>query len=204
MKTLYYAYVMSHLEFGMLVWDPITKTQTEAIEKIQRYFLKVLYYRTFQYFQYYPTDVDYTELMAGFEVDSLKFRRRCALLLWLRELVREGGRTIDGNLLQHIAFRVPRPGSKAVNLFYEPPAPARSCLSQRNAEQRASGLYNEVLRQEGGSESALDMFWPSRRDYTDSTVLQNKKFNARKNGQWIVIAGSPYNNPTWRIFKINS
>jgi len=43
MKTLYYAYVRSHLEFGMLVWDPITKTQTKAIEKIQRYFLKVLY-----------------------------------------------------------------------------------------------------------------------------------------------------------------
>ena len=63
------ALVRSNLEFGMLVWNPIIKKYTEALERVQRHSLKYMYYRIFQY---YPVDVPYGELLQGFEMESLK------------------------------------------------------------------------------------------------------------------------------------
>ena len=71
---LYYALVRSHMESGSLIWNPVLKKHSEALENIQRRFLKYVYSRIFQY---YP-NMGYKELLAGFEIDSLDNRRRAS------------------------------------------------------------------------------------------------------------------------------
>ena len=51
-KILYCALIRSHMEFGVLVWNPVQKKHSDAMEKIQRRFLRYVYLRTFEY---YPT-----------------------------------------------------------------------------------------------------------------------------------------------------
>ena len=82
-KILYYALVWSHMETGSLVWDPVLKKHSEAIEKIQCRFLKYIYLWVFQY---YPVDVSYKKLLKGFEMESLENWRRNAQLNFLHSV----------------------------------------------------------------------------------------------------------------------
>jgi len=102
LKLLYCAFVRSHLEFGMTVWNPISEIYSKEIESIQRRFLKYIYYKTFQYD---PVDLSYSELLEGFQIDSLETRRKLASLKLVYALVQE--HTRDSNLLREVKFRVP-------------------------------------------------------------------------------------------------
>ena len=139
LRTPYIALVRSNLEFGMLVWNPIIEKYTEALERVQRHFLKYMYYRIFQY---YPVDVPYGELLEGFEMESLKKRREICTFKFLYDLLR--GRIPAGNLLQEINIRVPRPSSKVTELSQIPYA--RTKASELEVVDRACHLYNQLTK----------------------------------------------------------
>ena len=78
-KIIYSAFARSILEYSSVVWDPTTQVSINKIEKIQKSFLKYLFFRAFSY---YPIDTTYNELLAGFEISSLQNRRKLAKLLF--------------------------------------------------------------------------------------------------------------------------
>jgi len=106
LKILYCALVM---EFGALVWNPVLKKHSDALEKVQRWFLRWAYFKVFQY---YPT---YEELLRGFELESLENRRRMSKMNLLHEILQ--GNT-NGTLLQGIRLRIPRQNSRLKETFY--------------------------------------------------------------------------------------
>ena len=79
-ETLRTPFVGSNLEFGMLVWNPIIKNSTDALQRVQRHSSKYMY---FKIFPYYPLDVPYGELLEGLQMESLKKRREIYTLQFL-------------------------------------------------------------------------------------------------------------------------
>jgi len=145
------------MEFGMLIWNPITEKYSDALENIQRSFLMYMYYKTFQH---YPADSSYKELLTGFEMDSLKNRREMALLDLPYALIR--GHTIGDMLLQEVRLRVSRTYyTRPKETFYIPQG--RTRLQQHSVINRAYALYNEI---ESRREiEVIDVFHQSRKEY---------------------------------------
>ena len=113
MMTLYFAFVRSHLEFGMLIWDPTAVKYVQMIEGVQRKFLKFLYFKTFHH---YPIDLSEQELLDGFQIQSLKQRRKFASISCLYDILR--GLLSDDNLLQKIELHVR--GSRTRSIYMLP------------------------------------------------------------------------------------
>lgn len=159
LKLLYYALVRSQLESGMLIWNPISKKYIDVIEGIQRHYLKIVYSRIFQY---YPFDLTYTELLEGFEMDSLENRRKVALVGFLYDILR--GHIDNSNLLQEIPLRIPRTTRRKATFYVKP---VQTKAMQHAVLNRACGAYNEM--EEGGDISNtnmnVDIFFHSRREF---------------------------------------
>lgn len=115
-KSLYYAYVRSKLEYCAIVWSPFYAIHKLAIERVQRKFLKYLYFRKHRSYpcRGYPGDL----LTQEFCVMSLEKRRILSTLVFLVNLVR---RHIDcPAMLNFINFRIPRSGSRHDDVFLCP------------------------------------------------------------------------------------
>lgn len=114
LKILYFSFVRSLLEFGVLVWFPHTVTVTEKIEKIQNRFLKYVYFKDFEY---YPDseNIPYDELLVGYEIESLKKRREKTAIMFLYDLIH--GNINDEKLLQEINIWVPKTQSRYKKYF---------------------------------------------------------------------------------------
>lgn len=134
-KSLYYAFMRSHLECTALVWNPASKKQIEALESIQKRFLRLIYHRIFQY---YPLDIGYKELLLGFEVDSLEDRRKISLLDFLYSVLHGS----DSKLLHKIGLRVPRLHARLKETFHI--ERTRTELLKNSVLNRACRLYNDI------------------------------------------------------------
>lgn len=155
-KILYFALVRSHMESGSLVWNPILKKHSVALENIQRRFLKYVYSRIFQY---YPFSISYAELLAGFEIDSLENRRRMAQLNFLHSVLQ--GHT-NYNLLREIKLRVPRPNSRLHETFYADHGQNRALRD--SYIYRACTLYNDLEKK--AEDVHIDILSQSKKDFT--------------------------------------
>ena len=96
-RILYCALTRSHMKFGVLVWNPVLRKHSNALEKIQHWFLRYLYLRICQY---YPTDVNYAELLQGFQMESLENQHMIAELNILQ-------RNTDPTMCKKINLRIP-------------------------------------------------------------------------------------------------
>lgn len=116
LKSLYYAFVRSKLEYCSTVWSPYYEIHKLAVERVQRKFLKYLYFKT--YGSYPERGYSGDLLRQEFGLVSLEKRRVMFGLSFLVNLVR---RTIDcPALLNLITFRVPRSGSRQGDVFLCP------------------------------------------------------------------------------------
>ena len=72
LKSLYYSYVRSHLEYASQVWNPQYKKYVMRLERIQNKFLRYLNFKTNTPF------ISHTETSAQHGIESLSWRRACA------------------------------------------------------------------------------------------------------------------------------
>ena len=115
-RHLYYALVVSKLEYGCVVWYPIYTCHQLAIEKLQRRFLKGLSYRLDGV--YPDRGCNYEDLLCRHSVPSLMNRRDVISATFLTKLVRS---VIECPfLLSRVDFRVPRSASRSTSVFCVP------------------------------------------------------------------------------------
>lgn len=82
---LYFSYVRSKLEYCSLVWSPFYKVHSTEIERVQRRFLKYLYFRL--YHTYPERGYDHNILLHVFNIQSLEHRRHITDMKFLYNLM---------------------------------------------------------------------------------------------------------------------
>ena len=117
-KALYFAYVISKLEYAALIWSPIYTSHSLQLERIQR---KMLKYISFRVDGTYPVSgTSHSELLARHNMSLLSERRDAVFAKFLIKLLRGD---IDCNyLMSAIPFNVPRLSSRSCSTFRLPPA----------------------------------------------------------------------------------
>ena len=118
LKTLFFTFVRSKLEYCDILWTTSMAKYVDALEKCQRKFLKFL---SFKKTGTYPArGTDYVSLLAEFDFTSLASRRRFHCVIYLLKLLRN---IVDSQfLLSRIPLVVPQRISRTstVSQFYLP------------------------------------------------------------------------------------
>ena len=114
LKTLYYSYVRSKLEYCSIVWYPHYTCHKNAIENVQRRFLKFL---SLKINGFYPErGYQHSLLLDEFNLTSLELRRAINSLKMLYNLLHN---KLDSSLLLGmLSFQVPRITSRQTHTFY--------------------------------------------------------------------------------------
>ena len=111
---LFNAFVRSGLEYASVVWYPHYASQKNALELIQRRFLK---YLTFRLTDNYPSrSIDYNYLLELHSTDSRSTRREQSSALFMQKLL--NNKVDSPYLLNKINFRVPQSNSRNMKTFY--------------------------------------------------------------------------------------
>ena len=112
--TLYKAFILSTLDYASIVWFPHYRNSRDQLEKIQRRFIKAVY---FVQYKVYPDfrHVVYVELLAEHSLTLLETRRSCAQIMFIYKLF--NNIIFCPELLCEFNIRVPRPGSRRLDLF---------------------------------------------------------------------------------------
>lgn len=145
--TLYNALVRSRLESAVIVWNPVQVTYKDALERVQKRFLRYLYFKCFNIYTYL---IPYSELLCLFGFKSLSLRRAVREQVFLQGLVR--GRVDDAEGLGALCLRVPAFNSRNKLLFELPHV--RTAAHASSPFLRMMRSYNMMLS--GGGD--LDIF----------------------------------------------
>lgn len=147
-SLLYKALVRSRLEFASNIWCPVNATYINMVEKVQKRFLRTLYFRSFGLYIQPIWAISYSELCDMFSFTSLELRRKVAKLCWLRDIM--NGSVDDAGLLAAVPWHVPGRGGRASRPLY---VGFIRTVSHASSPLVASyHLYNSVARE-------LDISW---------------------------------------------
>lgn len=130
---LFNAYVRSKLEYASVIWNPNTKTYSEMIEKIQKKFLRSMYYKKYGIYPLFPNLVSYSDQLAEFGVKTLEERRSFCDILFIFNILTQ--RTTVPELLQNINLNVPDVRLRRRNNVFKvfnSPSPLNRCLESVN------------------------------------------------------------------------
>lgn len=97
-KTVYYAYVRSHLEYCSQIWNPSQSNHTQLLEKIQRKFTRFLFNKGLLCSSI--TEFHYLPILQHLNFRSLSSRRDCSDLILLLKIA--SGRFRDIHLAEYI------------------------------------------------------------------------------------------------------
>lgn len=115
-KSLYYAFVRSKLEYASLIFGPLYNNQIQSLEGVQRRFLKFLYFKSEGIYPERGIDQDF--LLQMFKMGALYKRRIAVSLTFLHGLLHNH---IDCcELIGKLNFRVPRLEARCEHTFYVP------------------------------------------------------------------------------------
>ena len=157
--VLFYALVRSHLDFVSTIWHPKKKTHIKSLERIQKRFLRFLYFRDFGYYDY---SISYSELVLGYRLISLEVRRDLALMLLLRDILTNEFES--PYLLEKINIYAPSRNYRTQDLFQV--ATYRTEQGGSLPLNRCMGLYNKLIY----LDPKIDIFFESRVQYRRRAV----------------------------------
>ncbi|KAJ3660858.1 hypothetical protein Zmor_005287 [Zophobas morio] len=135
-KSLYYALVLSKIEYACVVWSPLYHCYELQLERIQKTLLKYISFKTNGV---YPgRGTDYTLLLEKHSFTSLTKRRNQQAVKFFFKLL---SNTIDcQDLLGEVFFLVPRMGSRFSVSFFVPRP--RTNVLRNSPVSRMSHLAN--------------------------------------------------------------
>lgn len=114
-KALYNAFIIPKLEYACIVWCPQYAVKINALENVQRKFLKFLYYKT--YGIYPPKGYDQELLRNNFNYKSLQYRRFVTCIMFIFKLIK--GLIDNKDFLAQLPFRISRViATRNLDLFY--------------------------------------------------------------------------------------
>ena len=117
-KVLYFAFVRSVLEYNAILWYPDQKVLQDCLERIQKKFLNVLFYRCNGFYPAFPNSISYNTLCNMLQIDSIFSRVKRTKLLFLFKLF--NGHICDSYLLSECKISVPISGLRAIsNRFFQ-------------------------------------------------------------------------------------
>lgn len=103
---LFRSLIRSQLEYAVAIWDPLYHTYCDAIEKVQKKFLRCMHYKC------YHSISSYENLLKIYNLPSLKSRRLALQAILLYDFCNNKYDCID--ISSNISFRVPaRPRMRA-------------------------------------------------------------------------------------------
>ena len=116
MIVLYYALVRSKLEYASSVWHGRTVAQIESIEKVQKRFLRYIYYRKHGVYPHYDRHpVRTRDMQQEFNILSLQHRRDLADAILLYRLC--NNLVESPSLLSSLNFHIPGRRTRQRKLF---------------------------------------------------------------------------------------
>lgn len=156
LKILYFSLVRTHLDFAGVIWGPTASSHIKTIERIQKRFLRYLYFKDFQY---YDLETPYRELVLGYELTTLEVRREASLILFIRDLLMS--KIESPFLLSQIGLHAPVRHGRNQNLFNI--AHCRTAHFNLTPLNRALRLYNQIIE----IDSTIDLFFDKRNTFAD-------------------------------------
>lgn len=116
LKLLYGAYIRAKLEYGSIAWSPFYNAHVNALEKVQRRFLKFLAFKVDGI--YPPIGFPHNELLEKFSVDSLENRRQISDVMFVYKII--NGEVDCSDILIRLNFHIPRLASRQNATFFLP------------------------------------------------------------------------------------
>ena len=104
LKSLYCAFVRSHLEYCSSVWSP-NKKASKRIERIQGRFVRTIFYRLNGFYPSFPHQISYNQLLFHIDLEPLQSRRIKNDLNFLHKLFNFS--IHDSELLGKLNMQVP-------------------------------------------------------------------------------------------------
>ena len=135
-KILYFAFVRSRIDYNAILWYPSQKVWRDHLERIQRKFVNVLFFRCNGFYPTFPNNIAYSTLCNALQIVPISDRIDKSKLIFLFKLF--NGHIVDPYLLGQCNFAVPKPGLrlKNNNTFYiyhmSDLSPLKSCLALFN------------------------------------------------------------------------
>lgn len=103
LKVVYYSFVRSHLEYCSQIWNPVRIGMATMIEKVQRKFVRFLYYKKLVLVPEI-SDFHYHPVLSALSLQTLENRRKCADLILLLKVY--FGQISGPSLEQHLRATV--------------------------------------------------------------------------------------------------
>lgn len=152
LRSLYFTFVRSKLEYASLIWGPIYKRHSLQLQRVERRFLKYLYFR--QHGVFPDRGFEDRLLLDEFGMDSLESRRCRASLVFLYKLF--NGSTDCSELLGEFSILVPRLSSRGCGFFRLPAAATNAIV--RSPVFVMSRAFNDVCHRTDLSSPSLGIF----------------------------------------------
>lgn len=137
---LYNTFVRTKLEYASTIWHGHTKDQTDSIEKVQKRFLRYLYYRKHGVYPHYSRHpVRTRDMLSEFNILSLQHRRDVADAVLLYRICNN---LVDSpEILSLLNFHIPSRRTRQKKLFSNPTLSPSRIVSPIN---RIITLYNNL------------------------------------------------------------
>lgn len=142
-RTLYYSYVRSHLEYAASVWCPNYACHIHRIEAVQRRFCRYINYKFYDNKEFH-----YSDLCTSLHLTTLSCRRKQRDLILIQKLINS---SIDcPYLTSRIGLHVPSRNTRTIQTFHQ--QFHRTNYAYHSFIPRTLRLCNEL--------SELDFFGP--------------------------------------------
>lgn len=107
LSKLYNCLVRPHLEYASIIWTPTAECNRDLIEKIQKKFLRYLYFKQNGVYPVFPLLVSYKNMLSSFNFQDLHARRIVQCLIILYNII-NNYKLNNSDLINNIKFHVPK------------------------------------------------------------------------------------------------